>query len=76
MASFQDVNSDGRLDLVVQVNTEALQLSATDTQAIIEGQTFDGMSIIGFDSVQIVASGGENSSAPAQTPEAAPTFKP
>ena len=54
MASFQDVNGDGRLDLVVQVSTSALQLSNGDTQATLTGQTFDGKSITGIDSVRIV----------------------
>lgn len=54
MASFQDVNNDGRLDLVVQVSTEALQLSEGDTQATLAGQTSDGKSITGSDSVRIV----------------------
>ena len=54
MASFQDVNGDGRLDLVVQVNTTALELSTGDTQATLTGQTFDGKSITGIDSVRIV----------------------
>jgi hypothetical protein len=54
MSSLQDVNGDGRLDLVVQVNTAALQLSDGDTQATLSGQTFDGISIMGTDSVRIV----------------------
>jgi hypothetical protein len=54
MASFQDVNADGRLDLVVQVSTTALQLSNGDTQATLTGLTFDGKSITGIDSVRIV----------------------
>jgi len=54
MASFQDVNGDGRLDLVVQVITTALALSTGDTQATLTGQTFDGKSITGVDSVRIV----------------------
>jgi hypothetical protein len=53
MASFQDVNGDGRLDLVVQVSTDAL-LSNGDTLATLTGQTFDGKSITGIDSVRIV----------------------
>ena len=54
MASFEDVNNDGLLDLVVHVNTEALQLTQNDTQAILEGQTFNGQAITGTDSVRIV----------------------
>jgi hypothetical protein len=53
-ASFEDVNGDGLLDLVVHVSTEALQLSESDTEAVLEGMTFGGMRIRGMDSVRIV----------------------
>ncbi len=54
MASFEDVNGDGRLDLVVQVNTKDLKLSTTDTQATLDGKTFENLSIRGTDSIKIV----------------------
>jgi len=54
MASLQDVNNDGLLDLVVHVSTEALVLSETDTAAVLDGLTFDGKAITGTDSVRIV----------------------
>ena len=54
MASFQDVNGDGRLDLVVHVETEALEINQTDTIAVLEGQTFGGAAIRGTDSVRVV----------------------
>ena len=54
MASFEDVNGDGRLDLVVHVSTSALQLSVTDTEAVLEGKTSDGTPIRGKDTVRIV----------------------
>lgn len=54
MASFQDVNGDGLLDLVVHVTTEALELSETDTEAVLDGKTFDGTPIRGVDSVRVV----------------------
>jgi hypothetical protein len=54
MASFQDVDGDGFVDLVVHVSTDALQLSDTDTQAVLEGKTFDGTAIRGTDSVRVV----------------------
>ena len=54
MASFQDVNGDGLMDLVVHVSTAAFQLTAGDTQAFLEAKTFGGAQVIGVDSVRIV----------------------
>ena len=55
MAVIKDVNQDGLLDLLVHVETEAsLQLSETDTEAILLGQTFGGEYVVGRDSVRIV----------------------
>ncbi len=53
-AAEQDVNKDGRLDLVVHVNTEALQLTNVDTMAEVKGETYSGQAIQGSDSVRIV----------------------
>jgi hypothetical protein len=50
----QDVNGDGRQDLVVHIQTEALQLSENDTQAVLEAETFGGTAIVGTDLVRIV----------------------
>jgi hypothetical protein len=50
----RDVNGDGRVDLVVQINMEALQLTAGDTQATLQGQTVSGQPIQGTDSVRVV----------------------
>lgn len=52
--SIQDVNNDGRPDLVVHVSTEALQLSEGDTVAVLTGSTFGGQAITGSDTVRIV----------------------
>lgn len=54
MSSKEDKNGDGLLDLVVHVSTQALQLSAGDSEAVLEGQTYDGRRITGKDSVRIV----------------------
>jgi hypothetical protein len=54
MVSVEDVNGDGLPDLVVHFATAALGLSATDTQAVLEGRAFDGRAIRGVDSVIIV----------------------
>src|SRR5262249_28925809 len=53
-ASRQDVNRDGRMDLVVHVNTEALQLTASDTAAVLVGQTYGGETFQGIDSVRVI----------------------
>ena len=42
MATVQDVNQDGRPDLLVHVSTDALQLSEQATMAVIEGSTNAG----------------------------------
>jgi hypothetical protein len=54
MASFQDVNGDGRLDLVVHVTTSAFQLTVSDTIAVLKGKTNGGVSIKGTDTIRVV----------------------
>ncbi len=54
MASLEDVNGDGRLDLVVHVETQALQVSESDTECVLEGRTFDGQPIRGSDTIRVV----------------------
>ncbi len=55
--SFADVNGDGLLDLVLHFEISALELNPGDTEAPLEGQTFDGFSITGTDTVNIVGPG-------------------
>ena len=54
MSSFEDINKDGLLDLIVHVSTQALQLTETDTEAVLEGKTLDGRFIRGRDTVRVV----------------------
>jgi TolB protein len=54
MYSQQDVNGDGRLDLVVHVTTSAFQLTTTDTLAVLKGKTNGGVSIKGTDTIRVV----------------------
>ena len=46
-SSIQDVDGDGLLDIVVHVETAQLQLSETDTEAVLNGTTFDGLAVQG-----------------------------
>jgi hypothetical protein len=54
MASLEDVNGDGRLDLVVHIVTKSLLLNNASTTATLTGLTQNGRCISGSDSVNIV----------------------
>lgn len=53
IGSFEDVDGDGDLDLVVQFYKDELDLFEEDTEAVLEGQTFDGTPIHGSDSILV-----------------------
>ena len=52
--SFEDVNLDGHVDLVFHFRTQDLQLTSSDTEATLTGETTGGVPITGTDSVRIV----------------------
>ncbi len=52
--SAEDVNGDGRLDLVCHVVTAQFLIEPGDSIAVLEAETFGGTSIRGEDSIQIV----------------------
>ena len=54
LASFEDVDDDGDIDLVLQVETENLTLETGATEATLTGETFDGHQIVGVDTIVIV----------------------
>jgi len=54
LASQEDVNGDGLMDLVVKVETENLELKETAGVAILTGQTVDGVEFTGSDEITIV----------------------
>jgi hypothetical protein len=54
MASLEDVNGDGLLDLVLHFSTQALPRLTSDTEIALFGETFDGQLINGSDSIVIV----------------------
>jgi hypothetical protein len=54
MASFQDVNGDGRLDLVVNVQASALQLSSSSTTAVLKARTSGGLPVKGSQPIVVV----------------------
>jgi len=51
----QDLNHDGRPDLICDFRAEQLSLSPEDTVAVLEGQTLSGVPIRGHDSIKVVA---------------------
>ena len=54
IASFQDVNKDGLLDIVVQVETSALVLTDTDVNATLQGKTKTGQRFKGQDTIRVI----------------------
>jgi hypothetical protein len=52
--SFQDVNGDGVLDVVLHFRTQDLVLSADDSEACVTGKTITGQSFRGCDTIKIV----------------------
>ncbi|HEV2351523.1 MAG TPA: kelch repeat-containing protein [Terriglobia bacterium] len=52
--SFDDVNDDGILDLVLSFRARNLQLTRADKQVVLKGQTFAGQLVKGVASVRIV----------------------
>ena len=54
MNSIEDVNGDGLADLVIQVETTALGLTSTATEATLTGSTFDNVVIQGMDLILVV----------------------
>lgn len=54
MASLEDVNGDGRLDLVLHFATAAMLLNENSTEAKLTALTHNGRCISGTDSVNIV----------------------
>jgi hypothetical protein len=54
LSSEEDVDGDGLLDLSLKVETENLDEDLLDGYAILEGATYDGESIEGYDEITIV----------------------
>lgn len=53
-SNFDDVNGDGRLDMVCFFETQKLNIDTSSTSAILTGKTMNGRKIEGIDSVRIV----------------------
>ncbi len=54
---LEDVDGDGDLDLVCKFPQKTTWINCDTTQGVITGQTNDGQSIIGFDSINPVGKG-------------------
>jgi hypothetical protein len=55
--NLEDINGDGRLDMVFHFNTQDLMLDSSNVSTAFAGSTDGGMSINGEDSVNIVPNG-------------------
>ena len=56
----EDVNGDGRTDLVFHFRLRDADLGCGSTEARLEGETFDGQRIFGVDSVRMIDAGNGN----------------
>jgi len=52
--SYEDVNGDGILDLVLHFETQSTGIKDTDTYAVLKAQLLDGRQIEGKDAIKIV----------------------
>jgi hypothetical protein len=53
-AALEDVNSDGRTDMILHFNTQDTGIQCGDTSASLTGETFSGQAIQGSDAIQTV----------------------
>jgi len=51
-SSLEDVNADGRLDLLLLFETMQTRIDPGDTQACLSGRTFSGLGVEGCDSIK------------------------
>jgi hypothetical protein len=51
-SSLEDVNADGRLDLLLLFETMQTRIDPGDTRACLSGRTFSGLGVEGCDSIK------------------------
>ncbi len=54
VAGLDDANRDGLRDLIIQIQRTDLNLTAADTEAVLQGMTFNGKFVRGKDSVVVI----------------------
>jgi len=67
--AFEDVDDDGDIDIIFHFRTQEAGLEAEDTEAILTGQTTDGIEITGTDSIRIVPPKGKVKAKKGSKPE-------
>lgn len=60
-AHVEDVDGDGDTDLLLMFRLDHLWFPPYETEAMLTGTTFDGRSVIGFDTVRVFLPGDANS---------------
>jgi hypothetical protein len=51
---WEDVDGDGDIDMILHLNTQDTNINCGDTSVTLTGETFDGQSIKGIDSIRTV----------------------
>jgi hypothetical protein len=67
--ALDDVDDDGDMDMIFHFRTQETGLEAEDTEAILTGQTIDGIEITATDSVRIVPPKGKGKPNKGSEPE-------
>jgi len=65
--SFEDVNVDGYLDLILHFRTNELDLSPSDVEATLTGHLVNGAQFMGTDAIRIVPPGSSKQLEPVET---------